>query len=166
MKAQKQMRSDVQVGSFVSMPEAFPGADDAVKYAPKLEFRVRRSDVGENPPRVVPVLQPYRLLVDLEAVDASRFDARKLARDCELVKAAALSDPEKLRSILAAFAEGKSEEEIRRAARAVVDLGLDEEQVVKAGGGLIWLVVFAAAAVLSCSCPKVPTHPGTNPPGK
>ena len=165
MKAQKQMLSAVQVGSFIALPEAFPGADDAVKYAPKLEFRVSRSDAGQTPLRVEPVLQPQRLLVDLEAVDASRFDARKLVRDCELLKEAALSDPEKLRSVLATFTEGKSEKEIRRAAQAVVDLGLDEEQVVKAGGGLIWLVAIAAATLLSCSCPKVPTHPGTNPPG-
>jgi hypothetical protein len=165
MKAQKQMRSSVQVGgSFFSLPEAFPGADDAVKYAPKFEFRANKRVNGNQPLQFEAVLQPNHILLDLAAVDASGFDARKLIRDCELVKQAAEAHPDKLRAILASFAEGTTDKEIRRAAQTVAELGLDEEQVTKAGGGLIWFVVIGAAALLgSCRCPSPQTDETNHP---
>jgi len=136
-------------GSFVSIPEAFEAADEAVKYAPKIEFRLERFDDSEEPLKMEPVMLPHTLLLDLEAVDANAFDPKKVMRDCDLIKEAAEKYPDQLQRILAAFAADAPHEEILKSAAIVNKLGLLEEQVTKEGGGLLFLLILAAALCLS-----------------
>jgi hypothetical protein len=138
------------VGSFVSLPEAFETANEAVKYAPKFEFRTERFADSTHPLHIDHVIYPHRLLVDLKAVDSTQFDVRKLIRDCELVIQAANTAPEKLQEILAAFAPHVPHDRILDAFRTAGDLGLTEEEASKSGGGLLWLLLVVVAVTASC----------------
>jgi hypothetical protein len=99
--------------------------------------------------RLEPVPNPHIILFDLEAVDAEKLSPRQLIRDCELLKRAAEAHPEKLRTILSAFAKDAPRKRILEAAKIAAELDLSEERSSKAGGGLVWLVVVGAALALS-----------------
>lgn len=151
-------------GSFISLPEAFEGADAAVKLAPKVEFRTSRFPDSSNPLKMEHVMFPHSLLVDLEAVDASSLDIKKLIRDCDLVKDAAEKHPEDLKAILASFAEDAPHEKMLEAAKIAEKIGLAEHVAAKKGAGLLWLVVIVAAVALSgcksCAHTKGATRQG------
>jgi hypothetical protein len=149
-------------GVFVSMPEIFEGVDNAVKYAPKIEIRVKRSDDSRQPLKLENVRDVHRLLIDLGAVDSSALDPRKLIRDCELIKYAAETNPEKLKSVLGAFAEDASYERIQEAARTLEEIDLSESQVIHAGGGFLWLLAITAAFTMS-TCDHCQVRPDEKP---
>lgn len=138
------------VGSFVSLPEAFPTVPEAFKYAPKFEFRTERFADSKHPLHIDHVIYPHRLLIDLKAVDASQFDARQLIRDCELLIEAARTAPEQLQEMLAAFAPHVPHDRILDAFETAKRLGLTEEQASESGGGFIVLLVFVALLLASC----------------
>jgi hypothetical protein len=149
MKNNKLRDAITATGSFVSLPEAFPGADEAVKLAPKIELCVARFEDSKRPLEIDILMRPHTLLVDLEAVNAGGFDVEKLVRDCDALKEVALAHPEKLRGILAAFAADAPHEKMLDAAKVAEELGLSEEVMTKKGGGLLWLLVIVAAVALS-----------------
>jgi hypothetical protein len=149
MVPMQQIRTHVPAGSFVSMPEAFPDAADAVKYAAKVSFETARFEDSKHPLKLEHVLDPHVILFDLEAVDAGKLDVDQLVRDCELVKRAAEQYSGELRTIVAAFAQDAPHDRILEAAKIAEKLELSEAAASKAGGGLLWLVVVAAAVALS-----------------
>jgi hypothetical protein len=149
-RQQTKLRSHVPAtGSFVSFPDAFRRADDAVKYAPKIAFQVAGFKDSKRPLHLEPVLDRHIILFDLQAVDAEEFDPRQIVRDCELLKRAAEAYPEKLKTILGAFATDAPRARVLEAAKIAADLDLSEERSSKAGGGFVALVVLGAALVLS-----------------
>jgi hypothetical protein len=150
MKPKKTLRTAITAtGSFVSLPEAFEGVDDAFKFAPKIELRTARFDDSRHPLKIDHVMSPHTLLLDLEAVDAQAFDASKLIRDCELIKAAAEKHPKELKSILAAFGADVSHDRILEAAKTAEKIGISENQGLKKGGGFLIVLLVVAAVVLS-----------------
>ena len=96
-----------------------------------------------------PVLNPHVILFDLGAVDAEKLSPRQLIRDCELLKRAAEAHPQKLKTILSAFAKDARRERIVEAAKIAAELDLSEEGFSKAGGGLLGLLVVGAAIALA-----------------
>jgi hypothetical protein len=98
---------------------------------------------------VEPVWNPHVILFDLEAVDAEKLSPSQLIRDCELLKRAAEAHPQKLKTILRAFAKNAPRTRIVEAARIAAELDLLEEGSSKAGGGLLGLLVLGAAIALS-----------------
>jgi hypothetical protein len=150
MATSKRLRTNVSdAGSYVSLPEAFEEAHEAVKLAPKIHLRTERFVDSKHPLGIDYVMNPHHLLMDLEAVDAEAFDARTLINDCEIVKNVAQKSPEKLKAILASFAEDAPHDRILEAARTASDLGLSEDKASRKGGGLLWLLVIVAAVALS-----------------
>jgi hypothetical protein len=150
MTSKSALRSSVSAtGSFVSLPEAFEGADDAVKFAPKMAVATARFDDSRHPLKLDHVMLPHMLLLDLEATDATALDVGKIIRDCELVKSAAEKHPKELKSILAAFAADAPHDRILDAAKVAEQLGLSEDVATKKGGGLLFLLVIVAAIALS-----------------
>lgn len=148
----KDLRSFVSAtGSFVSLPEAFESADLGVKLAPKIELQVGRFSDSKHPLGFDFVMHPHQILIDLEAIDSDQFDAKKAIKDCELIIAACRDHPEDIREILAAFAKSAPHENMLVAEKIAEKLNLTESKAVKAGGGLLWLVVVVAAVTLS-SC--------------
>ena len=137
-------------GSFISLPDAFPKADEAVKYAPKIELQVGRFDDATHPSKADFFMLPHHLLVDLEAVDHQAFDFKKLAQDCDILKAAAQSNAEVPRTMLAAFSADAPHDRILDADKIARRLGLDEAQVSEKGGGMILLLIACACILLSC----------------
>jgi hypothetical protein len=149
MKTKKKLRTSIPAsGSFVSLPEAFPGAHPSVKYAPKIQLDTVRSDKSKHF-QLEHVLLPHRILIDLQAVDASFFDAKTLVRDCEIVRGVALRHPKKLQQILEAFQEGAPFSHVEKAGAVVKELGLHERQVTRKGGGFISLLIILAALAAS-----------------
>ncbi len=152
MKAKKELRSFIPAaGSFISLPEAFESADAGVRLAPKIELQVGKFPDSKHPLGFDFVMHPHQILIDLEAVDSGEFDAKKVIKDCELLMSACREHPDDLRKILAAFAEDAPHENMLAAEKIAEELDLTEARAVKAGGGLLWLVVIAAAVALS-SC--------------
>ena len=155
----KKLRDSISAtGSFVSIPEAFPGAHPAIVNAIKIELQTARAKVKQKS-EFHPVLLPNTLLVDLLAVDVSGFEPKKLIRDCEILAAALSKHPDKLKIILEAFGEGVPPSRIAAASKIVDELGLDEVSVSKQGGGLVGLLVMLALVILvkacdSCDSPK------------
>jgi hypothetical protein len=138
-------------GSFVSLPEAFEGADNAVKFAPKIEVRTARFDDSKHPLKLDHIMSPHTLLLDLEAVDANSIDLKKLIRDCEILKNVAERYPKELLSIIAAFSADAPHDRILEAVKTAEKIGISEAQALKDGGGfLIILVVVAALALSGC----------------
>jgi hypothetical protein len=149
-KKKNQLRDTISAtGSYISLPEAFPTADPAIRNMPKIELRVERFAGSKKPLHFEPVMYPHTILVDLEAVDHEAFDAATLALDCELLAAAARKHPKELRQILAAFAPSAPHGKMLRAFALTQKLGLDEKSATRSGGGLIWLLAIVAAALLS-----------------
>jgi hypothetical protein len=147
----KKLRQAVSgTGSFISLPDAFPKADEAVKYAPKIELQVGRFDDATHPSKADFFMLPHHLLVDLEAVDHQAFDFKKLAQDCDILKAVAQSNAEDLRTMLAAFSADAPHDRILDADKIARRLRLDEAQVSERGGGMILLLIAVACILLSC----------------
>jgi hypothetical protein len=141
----------VHSGSYVSLPEAFIGGADAVKFAPKIAVRVGRFPDAKHPLGMDFVLDPHQILIDLEAIDVSGINADRLAKDCDLLKQAIQSDPRKILDIVAAFGVGVPHDRILDAAQSVDELGISEKKATEAGGGIIGLlIVLAAVAMASC----------------
>ena len=165
MAANEQIRDTLSaVGSFVSLPEAFPEADSGVRLAPKFEFRTERFEDSKHPLHIDHVIYPHRLLIDLKAVDAGQFDAKKLVRDCEILKEAAEKHPEKLREMIAAYAPNTPHERILEAFKTAEKLGLTEAAASKSGGGFLWLLLVVAVLVSSCGKNCAHTQASTKQP--
>lgn len=149
MSKEKQLRSHFPAtGSFGSFPDAFKGADDGLKYAPKIAFQIVRVKEGKHH-RLKLAQNAHVILFDLEAIDASKLNPRQLIRDCELLKRAAETHPQKLKTILSAFAKDAPRERIVEAARIAAELNLSEEASSKEGGGLLGLIALGAAIALA-----------------
>jgi hypothetical protein len=142
-------------GSFLSVSSAYASAGEAVRNAVKLEVLPVYS--ASAPGEAEMVFFTDRVLIDLAAVDPEGIDAARLAVDCDLLKRAVMQSPGALRRILAGLQSG-TPEGIRDAAKAATELGLTEEDAVKAGGGLIFLIVVAVAAVAGAGCVKKGTQ--------
>ncbi len=94
------------LGSFVAVPDAFPGADPGVQNAVKFEF----TTVFSNKNRVQTLFSTDRVLIDLAAVDPSKLDFKKMVVDCDLIKKIVEKHPNELRECLIALQTGSSSE--------------------------------------------------------
>src|SRR5690242_12183257 len=98
MPRKKQLRSHFPAtGSFGSFPDAFQRADDGLRYAPKIALQIVRIKESKHY-RLKPAQNAHVILFDLEAVDAEKLSPRQLIRDCELLKRAAETHPQKLKT--------------------------------------------------------------------
>lgn len=150
MTAPNGLRSHIsQAGSFVSLPEAFQGGPDSMKFAPKILLRTERFEDSKHPLGIDHVMDPHVLLMDMEAIDISGFDAQTLINDCEMLKKAAQESPEKLKAILASFAADAPHDKILESARVASDLSLSEDKASQRGGGLLIMLAIVAALALS-----------------
>lgn len=136
-------------GTFAAVPQGFRGADGSLAYALKPEFTA--VPTAGDPSRMLLVTPSDRVLLDFGAVDPADLDPAKLARDCELVRRAAVSDPDALRRIVAALRPDASRAEQEAAVQAAERLGLTEAGAADAGGGLLGIVVIAGACLFA-SC--------------
>ena len=135
------------LGSFVAVPDAFPGADSGVRNAVKFEFTTVFSE--EN--RVQTLFSTDRVLIDLAAVAPSKLDFEKLAIDCDLIKDIVEKHPDELRECLIALQTGGSSG-IQRAEEIAKKIGLTEDHFVQAGGGFFFVVIAVAVAVGAGGC--------------
>jgi hypothetical protein len=144
VKKTKLRTSIAASGSFVSLPEAFPGADPGVKYAPKIQLDTVRSEDTKRF-QLEHVWLPHRILIDLQAVDPDAFDPDVIVADCDIVKSIVREHPKKVQTILSAFQEGAPYSRIERAGELMKELGWTEKSVARRGGGFLWLLIILAA---------------------
>jgi hypothetical protein len=144
------------------VPGAFVNADEGVKHVAKMEFTTVFSDQSSDPVKLETGFSPDRLLLDFGALVPDAFDPQKLIRDCELVRQAAIDHPKELGAILEAFQNKTPEAGYRKAFKIAKQIGVTEEDAIRAGGGLLWLVVFGALVVMASGCEHChashPTH--------
>jgi hypothetical protein len=140
-------------GSFASIADAFPALDEGLKHVIKLEFAARPSDPTKSPQPNVDFATD-RLLLDLGAIDPTRFDPNIIVRDCEIVRQVALEHPEMLHRLVSFFQSGlvRDVKTILQMQADLETIGLTEDAALRAGGGLIWVVVAVGAALLVGGC--------------
>jgi hypothetical protein len=146
-------------GSFLSIPSAFPGADEKVKNVIKLGFTTSFSQDTEEKIKVE-VLTDV-VLLDFGAIVPEALDASKIIRDCDLVKQAVTKHPDALTEIVKELQTGTTEG-VQRANMIARKASLTEEDALKAGGGLFFLVVVAAA-LLAGGCGGALKEKATSP---
>jgi hypothetical protein len=137
-------------GTFVSVTSAIPDADKGIRDALKLEFRqfVDESVNTSDPLGIKTSFATDRFLVDIAAIDADAIDAKKLAKDCEIVARVVTGQPERIRDLVAAQQKPGG---FTAASKIASELRLTEAAASDAGGGLLWLLVIAVA-VMAGSC--------------
>ncbi|MBZ5713014.1 hypothetical protein [Nannocystis pusilla] len=154
-------------GTFAAVPQGFRGADGSLAYALKPEFTA--VPTAGDPSHVLLVTPPDRVLLDFGAVDPADLDPAKLARDCEIIRCAALADPDALRRIVAALRPDATRAEQEAAVQAAERLGLTEAAAADAGGGLLGVVVivgaclFASCFTAHCKSKQEETTPPDSP---
>ena len=161
----KTPRSSVPaVGSFVSIPGAFKGADAGLRHIVKMQFETRLSKLNSD--RLETVFSPDVILVDVGAMNLKSLDTSKIAKDCELIARVVRRHPKKLRELAEVFqpATRKGRKELLRAFRTLKELGLTESATARAGGGILFLLAVVALAGLAsgcahCSNRRPPQHP-------
>lgn len=140
-------------GTFISVPVAFKGAPKSLASFVKFQFTTAAKSGSHNPSDLVAVVAPDRLLLDFGAIDESVLNTKKLARDCEIVREAALKRPAKLKELLGIYAGNATPTpaQVHKSVKIVQDLGLSEVSTLAAGGGLLFLLIIAVACMTGCA---------------
>lgn len=151
MESKNQHRAVPQGGTFLSVPSAYPDADEGIRNALKLEFRPFVSPENysaSGPPQVRTSFASDKCLIDFMAIDPSALDGEKLAIDCEILARVAREQPDQVRRLIAAQQQPGG---FTEAAAIAGEIGLTESSARAAGGGLLWLVIIAVVlAADSC----------------
>lgn len=155
-------------GGFISDPKSFSGAPDDFRNAVKLWYRPALQADGTVGLDVCTTA----LLMDFKDLNA-KFDAVKLAADCDLLKKAVQSNTADLESILSELQKGTFDG-AAKARKILEGVGLSEKASGDAGGGFVMIIVVAAAMALAgcggalkekaASSSTTPKQP--NPPNK
>lgn len=145
--ANDEFRSEIStLGSFLSVPDAFPGVDSEVKNVVKFEFKTVFSDDNE----VQTLLSTDLALIDIAAVDPEKLDYKKMAVDCDLIKEIVEKHPDELKECLIALQAGDALG-VQKAEEITKRIGLTEAAFVEAGGGFFWLIIpIIIAATAGC----------------
>ncbi|HJU09903.1 MAG TPA: hypothetical protein VJ728_03455, partial [Candidatus Binataceae bacterium] len=91
MKKHHMRTSVAGVGSFVSIPSAFAGADEGIKNVVKVAFTTASSQHSVE--KIKPLVSTDVALLDFGAVVPESIDPDKISRDCDLVKEALTKHP-------------------------------------------------------------------------
>lgn len=137
-----------QQGSFISVPSAFENVDKGLRDIIKLEFKTVFSEESSDPLKLETVFSMDKILVDIGAMMPSAINPEKIIKDCELVKQVALNHPQQLRQFIEKF----QNLDIDKANDIVNEIGLTEEASIKAGGGLLGLIIVIVVAVACSDC--------------
>lgn len=137
-------------GSYVSIAGSLGSADEGVKHVIKMGFFTRRPDEGADPNELEIVFSTDHILLDFNSLIASNFDAKKVVADCDFIKEIALKNPDKLKQLLQTYTSSPTGFE--KAFAIAEEIGLTEEASIKAGGGIAWVAVLVAIAVMSKAC--------------
>jgi len=148
-KTQRPRRSISTPATFLSVPQAFAGAEEGLAHAFKFGFQILSSQTLDRPTRLEQGLFVDFALLDLGTAALSSFDLTKMARDCELLRDAFLNSPDQIRKILAAFQPDAPQAEITHAFQLAQELGLTEEAALSQGGGWVPLAIALAALALA-----------------
>jgi hypothetical protein len=148
-------------GTFFSIPPAFTGIDPNLAQAIKFQFFAYPGEVEDDELNITTSVAIDRVLIDLAALRSTELSHDKIIRDCEVVIESVRNKRGAIDRIVDWFQE--DEPKIEELIAHVEEAGLSEHQAVKAGGGLIFLVILAAA-VLVGGCahtrPYVKKDPG------
>ncbi|WP_432840909.1 hypothetical protein [Dactylosporangium sp. CA-092794] len=155
-------------GVFLSTPGVFDGTADGLRHAFKMQFSPtasqRREDGGPSRTTVGTAFALDRVLLDFGAVHPPAVDFARAGRDCELIAEAIQKHPEVLTQALELVTGGHPDvERIRAASRSLQGIGLTETQALDNGGGIVALVLLAAAALLVAGCDACVTVVETSP---
>ena len=144
-------------GGFISQPDVFPDAPQALQHVLKMVYRptVREGVAALE-------FSTDAIIVDYSVVDAKALDPQTLSADCDFLKAIALKYPAQLRQLLEEMQRGTTAG-IERADKIATEIGLTEGGAVKSGGGLLFLVVLAVAAVGAAGCGGALKQKATSP---
>ncbi len=128
---------------FRSAADAFPTVPANVMRALQMQHVELPGENGTTEGKTV----LDRLLIDMSAVDPSTMEPKRLLRDLEFVRELLVRSPDAPRRIAAAFQPDAPQSDLLAAAAMVKAIGLTEEDSIKAGGGLIILVLALVGAI-------------------
>lgn len=85
----------------------------------------------------------------MASADPESFDAERMSRDCDLLKSALTKHPGKVRELIKAVQSTEPDADFGRAQALAEEMGLTEGASLKVGGGIIPVLLFAAALLLA-----------------
>lgn len=85
----------------------------------------------------------------MASADPESYDAERMSRDCDLLKAALTKHPGKVRELIKAVQSTEPDADFGRAQALAEEMGLTEGASLKVGGGIIPVLLFAAALLLA-----------------
>jgi len=139
-------------GTFISVPEAFPGVDEGLVHAFKMGFQAIPSKKRSQSFLLDNESFVDVALIDFGAVSLSAFDFKKMARDCELLGEAFLNHPDEVLKIVAAFQLTAPLTSAAQAVKIAEEIGITEEMVIQKGGGFVPVLIAIAAVLLAAGC--------------
>ena len=144
-------------GGFISQPDVFSAAPQALQHVLKLLYRptVREGVASLE-------FSTDAMVVDYSGVDAKALNPQTLSADCDFLKGIALKYPAQLQELVEAMQRGTSAG-VERADEIATEIGLTEAGAVKAGGGFFFLVILAVAAVGAAGCGGALKQKATSP---
>lgn len=147
----------VDSASFASVPEAFGSTPEGVKHAVKMGFTTESISADESKFASPSMQLETRfftdfLLLDVGAVDPDAIDPDRVINDCQFLMNVVRDHPDEVRRIIASFQPTAPISAVEEAIELTQKIGFTEEDSIRAGGGLIFLVAVAAAALLATSC--------------
>ncbi len=162
MKAREGTRFSMSpASSYVSIAGTLKAADEGVRHVMKMGLIAKRPDNGSDLNALEIVYSSDHVLLDFRSLVASSFDTMKIVRDCEFVRNLALANPRKLEQMVQTYMD--SPLGFEEASAIVDEIGFTEEASVAAGGGMAWIPVLVAIAIMAKACQDAKNG---NPQGK
>jgi hypothetical protein len=140
-------------GTFLSVPAAFKGAPRGLEHLVKFQFTAKSTSGSADEFRTEDLVSTDKVLLDFGAVSSDALDPYRLARDCEILREAALQHPSKLKKLVNIFAGNAKPtvEDVKESVRIVNQLGLSEEASSRERGGFLFFVLIAVACMAGCA---------------
>lgn len=151
------MISSVLPGGFISRPLAFTDARPDLQGLLKLLYRPTVVDGT-----VCLEFSTDAAVIDFSTVDVNAINIDKVVADCDHIKDVVETHGLRVRRLVKEMQRG-TEKGVEEAMRIAKEIGLTEGDAVKAGGGLLFLVVIAVAALTGAGCGGALKEKATSP---
>ena len=144
-------------GTFLPVTPLFEGIPDSLSSVLKVEILPTTTiehKAGKPVSQVLDLdITTNRALLDLADVKPDDIDFDKLERDCDIMKKALTGNRDEIKEVLELICSGKATQSQLAATTAkLAKAGLTEQAFLGQGGGMIGLVIAAAALLLAAGC--------------
>ena len=147
-------------GVFHSVPAIFESGPEGIKHVLKMDFATTIENAETPNFAFKTTFSTRHVLLDFSAVQPSTIDLKQIERDSELIKKTVQKNPEVIQQLIEAVTgtDGGEISRILEANEALQKIGFTEKGAQGEGGGLIFLIILVAAALLADGCSSCTAH--------